>query len=257
MLRTSIAASLLLLLLGCGKPDAPAVPPEVGGSGAPTPAAAADAVAVPIFGLPRLSGTTVEFQSEALAHGRIASSVRETVAQLLAVEPKFAVTRFDSGTRLVAMDGSGRSIFVYRLPGESETLLSYFAASRAQEAGDGSAAAAGVAPSAVQKVRRGAAAAAVADGRTADGPSGGGGIKVGSDGLRFSRPESLAAMQRMLERPSKPSATGGRRVVPNEPILDAAGRPTGYERTLYGRVVRSAPPPRVTPIRRNDAVSQY
>lgn len=255
MLRKLLFASLLLLLLGCGKNAEPPLSEDGAGSDAPTltAAAAADEAVQPIFGLPRLAGTTVEFQSEALAHARIDSSVRETVSKLLAVEAKFAVTRFDSGTRLVAMDGTGRSIFVYRLPGESDTMLSYFAAARQQEAGDGSAAPSAPAMARVQKVRRGAAAGVRAD----EEQSGSGGIKVGSDGMRFSRPDSLAAMQRLLERPTRPLSTGERRAVPNQPILDAAGRPTGYERTLYGRVVRSSAPPRVTPIRRNEAVSQY
>ncbi len=244
----------LLLLAACGR-----------GAPAAAPAAATAAVAAagdgsgegrdrPIFGLPRLPGTTIDFMSEALAHARIASSVRETVALLLEVDKRFAVTRFDGGTRLVAMDGTGRSIFVYRLPGEGDTMLSYFAAARSQEVGDGSAAppAAAGAP---QQARRGAAAPSEAASQGETGKKGG--IKVGSDGLRFSRPDSVAAMQRLLERPAPASHGGARRIVPNQPILDAAGRQTGYERTLYGRVVRSSPPPRVTPVRRNDAMSQY
>jgi hypothetical protein len=197
----------------------------------------------------------VDFMSEALAHARIASSVRETVSRLLESDKRFAVTRFDGGTRLVSMDGSGRSIFVYRLPGEGETMLSYFASARPQEVGDGSAAPPPAAASAPVQVRRSAAAPGDASSEGASGKKGG--IKVGSDGLRFSRPDSVAAMQRLLERPAPATKGGARRVVPNQPILDAAGRPTGYERTLYGRVVRSSPPPRVTPVRRNDAVSQY
>lgn len=255
MLNHLIACAALLLVACSAAPEG-VVRAEGSGSGQAAPAASPTVAEdlSPIFGLPRLPGTRVEFQSEALAHARIDSSVRETVATLLAAEAKFAVTRFDGGTRLIAMDGSGRSIFVYRLPGERETLLSYFAASRPQETGDGSAAPEAQAAAPLQRVRRGASAAGTVGGEPA---AKAGGIKVGSDGLRFSRPDSLAEMQRLLERPSKPVPQGPRRVVPNEPILDAAGRPTGYERTLYGRVVRSAPPPRLTPVRRNDAVSQY
>jgi len=242
----------LLLLAACDRAQpapaaAPAAPVAAAGDGS---GAALD---LPIFGLPRLLGTRLDFMSEALAHARIASSVRDTVAALLEVDKRFAVTRFDGGTRLVAMDGTGRSIFVYRLPGEGDTLLSYFAAARSQEVGDGSAAP--PAAAAPQQVRRSAAAPNEPATQEAATPKRG--IKVGSDGLRFSRPDSVAAMQRLLERPTQSSKGASRRTVPNQPILDAAGRQTGYERTLYGRVVRSSPPPRVTPVRRNDAVSQY
>jgi hypothetical protein len=254
MVRRLTLSALLLLLSACDRDAAPASP------SAPAPVAAAPAgsgerVDLPIFGLPRLPATEVEFMSDALAHARIASSVRETVSRLLEADKRFAVTRFDGGTRLVSMDGSGRSIFVYRLPGEGETMLSYFASARPHEVGDGSAATPPAAASAPVRVRRGASAPGEPD---SDGASSGkGGIKVGSDGLRFGRPDSVAAMQRLLERPAPVTKGGARRIVPNEPILDAAGRPTGYERTLYGRVVRSSPPPRVTPVRRNDTVSQY
>jgi len=246
---------VLLLVSACDRGAAPASPAgpavSVAGSGDGSGAS----VDLPIFGLPRLPGTEVEFMSEALAHARIASSVRETVARLLEADKRFAVTRFDGGTRLVSMDGSGRSIFVYRLPGEGETMLSYFASARPQEVGDGSAASPPAVASAPQQVRRGAAAPG--DPASSGASAGQGGIKVGSDGLRFSRPDSVAAMQRLLERPAPVTKGGARRIVPNQPILDAAGRATGYERTLYGRVVRSSPPPRVTPVRRNDSVSQY
>ena len=250
MARRLTLLTVLLLLSACDRGVAPASP------AAPAVAVAAGAgsgesVELPIFGLPRLPGTQVEFMSNALAHARIASSVRETVSRLLEADKRFAVTRFDGGTRLVSMDGSGRSIFVYRLPGEGETMLSYFASARPQEVGDGSAAPPPAAASAPVHVRRSAAAPGEA------ASAGKGGIKLGSDGLRFGRPDSVAAMQRLLERPAPVAKGGARRIVPNQPILDAAGRPTGYERTLYGRVVRSSPAPRVTPVRRNDTVSQY
>jgi hypothetical protein len=254
MARGLPSVVLLLLLAACDRapePVSPVAPAEVAAAGT----GSGEAVELPIFGLPRLPGTQVDFMSEALAHARIASSVRETVSRLLESDKRFAVTRFDGGTRLVSMDGSGRSIFVYRLPGEGETMLSYFASARPQEVGDGSAAPPPAAASAPVQVRRSAAAPGDASSEGASGKKGG--IKVGSDGLRFSRPDSVAAMQRLLERPAPATKGGARRVVPNQPILDAAGRPTGYERTLYGRVVRSSPPPRVTPVRRNDAVSQY
>lgn len=246
---------VLLLVSACDRGAAPASPAgpavSVAGSGDGSGAS----VDLPIFGLPRLPGTEVEFMSDALAHARIASSVRETVSRLLESDKRFAVTRFDGGTRLVSMDGSGRSIFVYRLPGEGETMLSYFASARPQEVGDGSAASPPAVASAPNQVRRGASAPG--EPASAGASAGKGGIKVGSDGLRFSRPDSVAAMQRLLERPAPATKGGTRRIVPNQPILDAAGRATGYERTLYGRVVRSSPPPRVTPVRRNDSVSQY
>ena len=246
---------VLLLVSACDRGAAPASPAGPAASVSASGDGSGASVDLPIFGLPRLPGTQVEFMSEALAHARIASSVRDTVSRLLEADKRFAVTRFDGGTRLVAMDGSGRSIFVYRLPGEGDTMLSYFATARQQEVGDGSAAPPAAASSAPQQVRRGAAAPgdAASEGATANK----GGIKVGSDGLRFSRPDSVAAMQRLLERSAPVTKGGARRTVPNQPILDAAGRPTGYERTLYGRVVRSSPPPRVTPVRRNDSVSQY
>ena len=252
--RSLTSVVLLLLLAACDRAPEPVSP--VAPAAVPSaPAGSGEAVDLPIFGLPRLPGTQVDFMSEELAHARIASSVRDTVAKVLEADKRFAVTRFDGGTRLVSMDGSGRSIFVYRLPGEGDTMLSYFASARPQEVGDGSAASPPAASSAPQQVRRGAAAPgdAASEGTTANK----GGIKVGSDGLRFSRPDSVADMKRLLERPAPGTNGGARRVVPNQPILDAAGRPTGYERTLYGRVVRSSPPPRVTPVRRNDAVSQY
>lgn len=245
---------VLLLVSACDRGAAPASPAGPAASVAASGDGSGASVELPIFGLPRLPGTQVEFMSEALAHGRIASSVRETVARLLEADKRFAVTRFDGGTRLVSMDGSSRSIFVYRLPGEGDTMLTYFAAARPQEVGDGSAAPPAAA-SAPQQVRRGASAPG--EPASSRASAGQGGIKVGSDGLRFSRPDSVAAMQRLLERPAPVGKGGARRIVPNQPILDAAGRPTGYERTLYGRVVRSSPPPRVTPVRRNDSVSQY
>ena len=246
---------VLLLVSACDRGAAPASPAVPAASVAASAEGSGASVDLPIFGLPRLPGTQVEFMSDALAHARIASSVRETVSRLLESDKRFAVTRFDGGTRLVSMDGSGRSIFVYRLPGEGETMLSYFASARPHEVGDGSAAPPPSAASAPVRVRRGASAPGEP---ASDGASSGkGGIKVGSDGLRFGRPDSVAAMQRLLERPAPVAKGGARRIVPNEPILDAAGRPTGYERTLYGRVVRSSPPPRVTPVRRNDTVSQY
>ena len=253
-MRNLTSVVLLLLLAACDRAPEP-VSPVAPAAVSSAPAGSGEAVDLPIFGLPRLPGTQVDFMSEELAHARIASSVRDTVAKVLEADKRFAVTRFDGGTRLVAMDGSGRSIFVYRLPGEGDTMLSYFATARRQEVGDGSAAPPATASSAPQQVRRGAAAPgdAASEGATANK----GGIKVGSDGLRFSRPDSVADMKRLLERPAPATKGGARRVVPNQPILDAAGRPTGYERTLYGRVVRSSPPPRVTPVRRNDAVSQY
>lgn len=251
----NLTSIVLLLLLAACDPAAAPVSPAAPAAVSSVRAGSGEAVDLPIFGLPRLPGTQVDFMSEALAHARIASSVRETVAKVLEADKRFAVTRFDGGTRLVAMDGSGRSIFVYRLPGEGDTMLSYFASARRQEVGDGSAAPPPAAASAPQKVRRGAAAPS--DALLQGATSNKGGIKVGSDGLRFSRPGSVAEMQRLLERPAVATKGGARRVVPNQPILDAAGRPTGYERTLYGRVVRSSPPPRVTPVRRNDAVSQY
>jgi len=246
---------VLLLVSACDRGAAPASPAGPAASVAGSGDGSGASVDLPIFGLPRLPGTQVEFMSDALAHASIASSVRETVARLMEADKRFAVTRFDGGTRLVSMDGSGRSIFVYRLPGEGETMLSYFAAARPQEVGDGSAAPPPAAASAPQQVRRGASAPG--DPASSGASAGQGGIKVGSDGLRFSRPDSVAAMQRLLERPAPVTKGGARRIVPNQPILDAAGRPTGYERTLYGRVVRSSPPPRVTPVRRNDSVSQY
>jgi hypothetical protein len=254
MVRRLTLSALLLLLSACDRGAAP-VSPSAPAPVVAAPAGSGERVDLPIFGLPRLPATEVEFMSDALAHARIASSVRETVSRLLEADKRFAVTRFDGGTRLVSMDGSGRSIFVYRLPGEGDTMLSYFARARQQEVGDGSAAPPPAAASAPQQLRRGAAAPSDAASEGASGKKGG--IKVGSDGLRFSRPDSVAAMQRLLERPAPATKGGARRVVPNQPILDAAGRPTGYERTLYGRVVRSSPPPRVTPVRRNDAVSQY
>jgi hypothetical protein len=252
MMVRRLTLSALLLLSACDRGAAP-VSPSAPAPVVAAPAGSGERVDLPIFGLPRLPATEVEFMSDALAHARIASSVRETVSRLLEADKRFAVTRFDGGTRLVSMDGSGRSIFVYRLPGEGETMLSYFASARPHEVGDGSAA---TPPAAAPvRVRRGASAPGEPD---SDGASSGkGGIKVGSDGLRFGRPDSVAAMQRLLERPAPVTKGGARRIVPNEPILDAAGRPTGYERTLYGRVVRSSPPPRVTPVRRNDTVSQY
>jgi len=246
---------VLLLVSACDRGAAPASPAGPAVSVAGSEDGSGEGVELPIFGLPRLPGTEVEFMSEALAHARIASSVRETVARLLEADKRFAVTRFDGGTRLVSMDGSGRSIFVYRLPGEGETMLSYFASARPQEVGDGSAASPPAVASAPNQVRRGASAPG--EPASAGASAGKGGIKVGSDGLRFSRPDSVAAMQRLLERPAPVAKGGSRRIVPNQPILDAAGRATGYERTLYGRVVRSSPPPRVTPVRRNDSVSQY
>lgn len=255
MARRLTLLTVLLLLSACDRGAAPTAPPAPAGASVTAVAdGSGAAIAPPIFGLPRLPDTEIDFMSEALAHARIASSVRDTVAGLLDVDKRFAVTRFDGGTRLVSMDGSGRSIFVYRLPGEGETMLSYFASARPQEVGDGSAAppAAAGAP---QQVRRGAAAPSEAASQVETGKKGG--IKVGSDGLRFGRPDSVAAMQRLLERPAPVAKGSARRIVPNQPILDAAGRPTGYERTLYGRVVRSSPPPRVTPVRRNDTVSQY
>ena len=253
-MRNLTSVVLLLLLAACDRAPEP-VSPVAPAAVSSAPAGSGEAVDLPIFGLPRLPGTQVDFMSEELAHARIASSVRDTVAKVLEADKRFAVTRFDGGTRLVAMDGSGRSIFVYRLPGEGDTMLSYFATARRQEVGDGSAAPPPAAASAPTQVRRGAAAPSDAASEGASGKKGG--IKVGSDGLRFSRPDSVADMQRLLERPAPATKGGARRVVPNQPILDAAGRPTGYERTLYGRVVRSSPPPRVTPVRRNDAVSQY
>lgn len=255
MLARSLTSVVLLLLsAACDRAPEP-VSPVAPAAVSSAPAGSGEAADLPIFGLPRLPGTQVDFMSEALAHARISSSVRETVSKVLEADKRFAVTRFDGGTRLVAMDGSGRSIFVYRLPGEGDTMLSYFATARRQEVGDGSAAPQPAAASAPTQVRRGAAAPSDAASEGASGKKGG--IKVGSDGLRFSRPDSVADMQRLLERPAPATKGGARRVVPNQPILDAAGRPTGYERTLYGRVVRSSPPPRVTPVRRNDAVSQY
>lgn len=241
---------LLLGVAACGgKENSPVASRPAVAQSAPTAAAAQ--APDPIFGLPQLAGTTVEFRDERIVHARIAGGVRATVTELLKADGRFAVTRFDSGTRLVAMDGSGRSLFVYRLPGEPDTLLTYFAASTPQEAADGSAQGR-PAPTVTRQVRRGA----LAPGAAAASPSGGGGIKVGSDGRRFERPNSLPEMQRLLERPAT-ERRAERRVVPNEPILDGAGRPTGYERTLYGRVVRSEPAPRVTAVRRNDASTQY
>lgn len=248
-MRCLLILLLLLIAVGCGKaePDAPAKAAPAAGA-APSP----EAKALPlIFGLPQLEGTVLDFRNEQVAHARIAGSVRATVAALLRADSQFAVTRFDGGTRLVAMDGSGRSLFVYRLPGEPETLLTYFAASPPQEASDGSAAAAAP-PVVTRQVRRGASAPGAPQEREVAG----GGIKVGSDGRRFDRPASLPEMQRLLEHaPTERRAE--RRTVPNQPILDGAGRPTGYERTLYGRVVRSEPAPRVTAVRRNDTVTQY